>query len=185
MRRSIILISVSALLFALVGAAGFAQSGSLPVSAIKTVVDGVAHPDEYSFSQAFGPLTLSANRTADTLYLAVVGKTSGWVAVGLGSLKMNGSTIFMGFVDGDGKVQFKAQAGAGHSHKDAAKSVSDAVISSAITEAGGTTTLEIALKAGGYTTSGQPVLDLILALGGDKSFTGRHSYRGAASLKLN
>ena len=185
MRRSIILISVSALLFALVGAAGFAQSGSLPVSATKTVVDGVVHPNEYSFSRVFGPLTLSANRSADTLYLAVAGKTSGWVAVGLGSVKMNGATIFMGFVDGDGKVQFKAQAGAGHSHADAAKSVSDTVISSAITEADGTMTLEIALKAGAYITSGQSALDLTFALGGDKSFTGRHSFRGATSLKLN
>ena len=185
MRRSIVLILASVLLFALVGAAGFAQSGSLPVSAAKTVVDGVVHPDEYSFSQAFGPLTLSANRTADTLYLAVAGKTSGWVAVGLGSLKMNGSTIFMGFVDGDGKVQFKAQAGAGHGHKDAAKSVSDTVISASITEAAGTTTLEIALKAGAYITSGQSTLDLIFALGEGKSFTPMHSSRNATSLKLN
>jgi len=185
MRRSIVLISVIVLLLALVGAAGFAQSGGLPVSAIKTVVDGVAHPNEYSFSQGFGPLTLSANRTADTLYLAVAGKTSGWVAVGLGSPKMNGATIFMGFVDGDGKVQFKAQAGAGHAHTDAAKSVSDTVISSAITEAGGTTTLEIALKPGPYITSGQSALDLIFALGGGKSFTPVHSYRNATSLKLN
>jgi hypothetical protein len=185
MRRSIVLISVSVLLFALVGAEGFAQSGSLPVSVIKTVVDGVAHPNEYSFSQAFGPLTLSANRTADTRYLAVAGKTSGWVAVGLGSLKMNGATIFMGFVDGDGKVQFKAQAGAGHTHTDAAKSVTGTVISSAITEAGGTTILEIALKAGAYITSGQPALDLIFALGEGKSFTPVHSYRNATSLKLN
>ena len=185
MRRLIVLISVSILLFALVGAAGFAQSGSLPVSAMKTVVDGVVHPNEYSFSQAFGPLTLSANRTADTLYLAVVGKTSGWVALGVGSARMNGATIFMGFVDGDGKVQFKAQAGAGHGHADAAKSVSDTILSSAIIEAGGTTTLEIALKPGPYITSGQSALDLIFAIGGDKSFTGRHSYRGATSLKLD
>ena len=185
MRRLIVLISVSVLLFALVGAAGFAESGSLPVSAMKTVVDGVVHPNEYSFSQAFGPLTLSANRTADTLYLAVAGKTSGWVAVGLGSVKMNGATIFMGFVDGDGKVQFKAQGGTGHSHKDAAKSVSDTVISSAITEADGTTTLEIALKAGAYITSGQPALDLIFALGGGKSFMSMHSYRNTTSLKLD
>ena len=185
MRGSIVLISVSVLLFSLVGAAGFAQGGSLPVSAMKTVVDGVAHPDEYSFSQDFGPLTLSANRTADTLYLAVAGETSGWVAVGLGSLKMNGATIFMGFIDGNGKVQFKAQAGAGHAHKDAAKSVSDTVISSAITEAAGTTTLEIALKAGAYITTAQSALDLIIALGGGKSFTPYHSYRNATSLKLN
>ena len=61
---------------------GFAQS--LAVSTNKTVVDGVVKAGEYSFSQEFGPLTLYANRTADTLHLAVVGSTTGWVAVGLG-----------------------------------------------------------------------------------------------------
>jgi hypothetical protein len=178
MKRSTLSFAVFCLLLALGAAAGFAQS--LAVTTNKTVVDGVVHPDEYSFTQASGPLTLYASRTATTLNLALTGTTSGWVAVGLGSLKMNGATIFMGFVGNDGKVQFKPQAGSGHSHKD----TTAAVISYAITTAGDTTTMEISLKASEYVKSGQSSLDLIFAMGEDKSFVSYHSYRGALSLKL-
>jgi hypothetical protein len=178
MKRSILFLVTLSLLLALGAASGFAQS--LAVTANKTVVDGVVHPDEYSFTQASGPLTLYANRTASTLNLALTGKTSGWVAVGLGSLKMNGATIFMGFVGNDGKVQFKPQLGSGHSHKDAAA----AVISYAIKSEGDTTTMEIALDAKEYAKSGQAALNLIFAMGEDKSFVSYHSYRSALSLKL-
>jgi hypothetical protein len=184
MKRSTALLSALSLLLLLCAAAGFAQGAGLAVTAAKPVVDGVVHPGEYSFTQQSGPLTLSASRSADTLYLAVTAKTDGWVAVGLGSLKMNGSMIFMGFVGTDGKAQFKPQAGSGHAHKDASVSVSETVISSAIKEADGVTTMEIALKAGAYVKSGQQALELILAVGEDKSFVPYHSYRNSLSLKL-
>jgi hypothetical protein len=171
------------LVFGLVAAAGFAQDASLVVGANKTVVDGAIKADEYSFTKDFGSLALFANRTADTLYLAVDGKTSGWVAVGLSSLKMNGATIFMGFVGGDGKVQFKPQTGSGHSHSGGAD-VGTTIVSYAIKEANGRTTLELALKADAYLSKGQATLDLIFAVGPEKSFSPRHTYRGALSLKL-
>jgi hypothetical protein len=168
---------------ALVAATGFAQDVGLAVSANKTVVDGTANPTEYSFTKSFGPLVLFASRTADSISFAVVGKTSGWVAVGLGSPKMNGSTIFMGFVGSDGKVQFKPQLGSGHLHANAPGEVDTTITAYAIKEAGGVTTLEIALKADAYLAKGQPSLDLIFAIGADKSFAGMHTYRGALSLK--
>jgi hypothetical protein len=173
--RSFRFLSVLCLLLAL--GAGTLSAQTLAVTANKTVVDGVVHADEYSFTKAFGPITLSASRSGGTLYLAVQGQTTGWVAVGLGSQKMNGATIFMGFVGDDGKPQFKTQAGAGHSHKDA----SAAVISSALKTAGGTTTLEIALSEKEYLKGG--ILDLIFAEGADKDFTSYHSSRGSVSLK--
>jgi hypothetical protein len=184
MKRSVKQTAVVLMLMVLVGITGFAQAKSLAVSANKTVVDGVVNAGEYSVTQEFGPLTLCANRTADTLNLAVVGSTSGWVAVGLGSLKMNGSTIFMGFVGTDGKAQFKPQTGQGHRHVDA-KDVADSIVSYEIKEANGKTTLEIALKAADYIKSGQSTLDLIFAVGDDKSFTPYHSYRGSVSLKVS
>jgi hypothetical protein len=183
MKRTMKLSAVVFLLLALVGVTGFAQS--LAIGTNKTVVDGAVAAGEYSFSQVFGPLTLSVNRSADTLYLAVVGSTSGWVAVGLGSVKMNGSTIFMGFVGPDGKAQFKAQAGTGHRHINADKSVDDSIVSYQLKEAGGKTTLEIAVKSAAYIKSGQSALDLIFAQGDDKSFTPYHSFRGSLSLKLS
>jgi hypothetical protein len=176
MKRSRLFFLALCLLLALGAVSGFAQS--LAVTANTTVVDGVVNAGEYSFTKAYGPLTLSASRTDGTLFLALTGTTSGWVALGLGSQKMNGATIFMGFVGDDGKVQFKPQYGSGHSHKDAAA----AIISYAIKEAGGTTTIEIALDAKEYLKGN--ALDLIMAMGADKSFVSYHSYRNAVSLKL-
>jgi hypothetical protein len=172
------------LVLVLVGGLSFGQDKTLAVTTNATVVDGVVNPDEYSFSQDFGKLALYVNRTADALYIGAVGVTTGWVAVGLGSLRMDGSTIFMGFVGADGKVQFKTQAGKGHQHMDADTTVADTIISYAMKEAGGKTTLEIALKPTAYITQGQASLDLIWAEGAEDSFTPRHMSRGALSLTL-
>jgi hypothetical protein len=169
---------------ALAGATAFGQAKNLAVTTNKTVVDGVVKPDEYSYSQDFGQLSLYVNRTADALSIGVVGVTTGWVAVGLGSLKMDGSTIFMGFVTPDGKVQFKPQAGSGHSHKDSDQSAADTVLSYALKEAGGKTTLEIALKPDAYIKAGQSSLSVIYAQGTEDSFTPRHMFRGAVSVPV-
>ena len=176
--------ALSVLLFAALGAAAFGQAKSLAITANKTVVDGVVNAGEYSFTQDFGEMSLSVNLTADALYVAAVGNTTGWVSVGLGSLKMDGSTIFIGFVGADGKVQFKAQGGTGHSHKDVGADVAGTIISSQMKEAGGKTTLEIALRPAAYVKSGQTALQIIYAQGTEKSFIPRHMFRGALSLAL-
>jgi len=172
----------SLLLLTALGATAFAQN--LATTTNKTVVDGVVNPSEYSFSKTFEGLTLYANRTSDALYLAVVGETTGWVAIGLGSLKMDGSTMFMGYVGSGGKVQFKTQAGSGHTHKDVSADVAATVVSYAIKQAGGKTTLEIQLKPAAYIKAGQSVLDTIYAMGTEKSFIPRHFVRGAFSIPL-
>ena len=103
MKRSLALMSALLMLFFLGAATGFAQSGSLAASTNKTVVDGVVNPGEYSYNQEFGPLSpvrRIAPRTPCTSRSRE--RRTGWVAVGLGSLKMNGSTIFIGFV-GNGR----------------------------------------------------------------------------------
>ena len=183
MRRSLAFV-FSLVFFIALGAAAFGQSRALATTTNKTVVDGVVNPAEYSFSQDFGQLSLYANRTAGALYLGLVGNTSGWVSVGLGSLKMDGATIFIGFVGADGKVQFKPQAGAGHSHKDVSGDVAATIISYAMKEAGGKTTLEIALKPAAYIKAAQSELQVIYAQGTEKSFIPRHMLRGALSIPL-
>jgi multisubunit Na+/H+ antiporter MnhF subunit len=172
-----------ALMLAFVGTASFAQS--LAVSTGKPVVDGVINANEYSFTQDFGQMKLYLHRTADTLYVGVVGNTSGWVAVGLDSLKMDASTIFMGYVV-DGKAQFKPQVGMGHTHQDTAeKAITDSVISYAMKEDGGKTVLELALKAAPYISAGQKELDVIYAIGAAKAFTPYHSFRGSVKVPLS
>jgi hypothetical protein len=98
---------------------------------------------------------------------------------------MDGATIFMGFVGEDGKVQFKPQAGSGHKHSDVSdKAVADSVISYAIKESKGKTTLEVAVKAETYIQDGQKSLDLIFAIGPAKSFSPYHIFRGSQSVAL-
>jgi hypothetical protein len=179
-KRSIVLL-VS--LMALVASAASAQT-ALGVTTNKTVVDGMANAGEYSYSQDFGKLKLYVNRTADALYVAVVGQTSGWVGLGLGSLRMNGATMFLGFVDGSGKAQFSVQEGRGHSHGDAAQAAKDTVTAYALKEAGGVTTMEVALKPGAYLTAGQAELDVIYAQGSGKAIGPMHMFRGAVAVAL-
>jgi hypothetical protein len=161
-----------------------AQANTLAVSENTTVVDGVINAEEYSFQQDFGQMKIYLNLTADTLWIGAIGNTKGWVAVGLGSTKMGGATIFMGFLE-EGKVQFKPQMGLlGHRHQDVTdKQVSDSIISSAMKQDGGKTTLEVALKAATYIQN-QSKLDMIFAIGPVPSFMVVHTFRGSLSVKL-
>jgi hypothetical protein len=163
-------------------AAGLAQDQSLAVSSHAPKTDGVLNADEYSYVKDAGKMKVYLDRNADTLFVGVVGNTSGWVAVGLGSPRMNESDIFMGFVL-DGKVQFKPQLGVGHSHRDDT-SLSDTVVSYAMKSENGKTTLELALKASSYMEKGQAALDLIYAMGSQASFTAMHSFFGSLEIPL-
>lgn len=160
------------------------SSTPLGISASGPVVDGVVNRGEYTYTRDFGALALSVSRTAETLILAVVGKTTGWVAVGTGAQKMDGATIFIGFVDKDGKVQFKPQIGQGRTHKDTTPDVASTIAASVMKETGGSTTLELALKSAAYIVKGQDSLDLILAVGPEDSFFPRHTFRTPLSITL-
>lgn len=184
MNKLRLVLVVTAALLAGIVATGFAQA-RLAVSTNKPSVDGVVSANEYTYSKDFDQqITFSMSRTADTLYVAVVGNTKGWVAFGLGSERMDGADIFIGYVGADGKVNFKPQLGKGHRHGDAPADIAGSVVSSAMKESGGRTTLEVALKAGPYIKSGQSALEVIFAMGDQKSFTPYHSYRGATSVAL-
>jgi hypothetical protein len=181
------MISVALVLSALVlgASAGFAQDAALAVSAKDATVDGVVKPGEYSWTKSFGQLELSLTRTADTLWIGAVGTTTGWVSVGLGTLKMDKSAIFIGFVDSEGKTQFKPQLGAGRTHADTTDpDITGSLVSSAMKEQGGKTTLEFALSADTWIVEGQAALNLIYAIGSQDSFSPRHTMRGAFAVPL-
>jgi hypothetical protein len=170
---------------AFLAAAGFAQETTLAVGTAKPVADGVVKSGEYAFQKDFGKMQLYLSRTSDTLFIAAVGDTKGWIAVGLNSARMDGSTIFMGFVGEDGKAQFKVQTGSGHRHSDPNdQAVLNSITSYAIKEAGGKTTLELALKAASFLKSGQEALDTIYAIGAQKSFSPYHIFRGSLKVSL-
>jgi hypothetical protein len=162
-------------------AIGQTQTISLPVSKQTPTIDGVSASSEYSTVAELDKMTLGLSRTADTLYVAVSGTTTGWVAVGFGSSKMDGSLIFIGFVGSDGKATMKIQKGAGHSHGDVQ---SDALIQFAAKEDKGVTTLELALKASSVIAKGATDLPMIYAMGGADSFSSMMSFRGSVPVKL-
>jgi hypothetical protein len=181
--RIFLLVLTAALVF--VAAQAFTQDKALAVGTDAPQVDGVVKAGEYAVQKDYGSMQISLSRTADTLFVGAVGGTTGWIAVGLDSQKMDGATIFMGFVGEDGKVQLKPQAGSGHKHSDVSdKAVADSVISYAIKESKGKTTLEVAVKAETYIQDGQKSLDLIFAIGPAKSFSPYHIFRGSQSVAL-
>ena len=184
MKKSMLLLSLLGAAVILIGAGLGEEQTPLPVSSVTTTVDGVVHADEYSFSRDFSALKLFVNRTADILYLGIVANTTGWVGVGLGSLRMDGATIFIGYVGEDGTATLKAQTGTGHTHGDVSGDIPATIVSYAMKEADGKTTLEIALKAGAYISSGQRDLDLIFAMGQEKSFLPHHIFRSSLRLRM-
>ena len=170
--------SVAVLL--LLGAFSLTAQGTLSQTKTGPTVDGVIGPDEYSLSADSRDMKLVLSWTGDTLSVGVSGQTTGWVAVGLGSSRMNDAVMYIGYVNGD-QGQLKVQKGAGHRHADLD---SAAPARYALGEAGGRTTLEVSLKASDFIAPGQKQLDVIYAMGGAKSFASMHKARYATAVNL-
>ena len=166
-------------LVALVLTAALASAQTLPPTGPAATLDGVVAASEYSLQVPVGKITLSASRTADTVYLAVSAPTTGWVAVGFGAERMDGADLFLGFVAG-GKPSFTQQLGSGHGHSQLAKPLE---VRDALREADGVTTMEIAFKAGDV-IGGKKELWVLVAYGAADSFSGYHLARGSAKLML-
>lgn len=142
--------------------------------------DGSVKQGEYSFDKADGPAHIYARFDSSKVYIAIVGETSGWVAVGLNSTRMHGAKIFMGYVDGKGP-SFTTQAGVRHSHSD----TSDfAAVLHGVGEANGATTLELILDRSSFIPAGAASLDIIYAMGSSDSFRQFHSFHGTTSLAV-
>ena len=164
--------------------AGAASAQDKPQTLVRTTdqapIDGTIAAGEYSLTVDLPKAKLALQWSADTLAIAVTAETKGWVAIGLGSRKMDKSVIFIGYVTGD-QAQMKIQKGASHSHGDLD---SKAMTSYAVAEKGKDTTMEVALNASSFIAADQTVLDLIVAFGGSDSFSAFHRYRTQRSVAL-
>jgi DOMON domain len=165
---------------AMVLSTALAAAQTLPLGGPTPTLDGVVGAKEYSLQVPVGKITLSASRTADTVYLAVSAPTTGWVAVGFGSERMDGADMFLGYV-ADGKPSFSQQLGSGHSHGQLAKPLE---LRNALGEVSGTTTMEIAFKVADVIPAAQQELAVLVAYGANDSFSGYHLGRGVVKLKL-
>jgi len=72
---------------------------TLAPSALKPVADGLFGAAEYSLTGSYNGMKLGTSLSADgkTLFVALEAPTAGWVAVGLGSLKMNGAFMVLAY----------------------------------------------------------------------------------------
>lgn len=175
MKRTLaILIAALALTASLEAQAALTASGSIPVQ------DGTLAAGKYQYSATVSGMTIGATLGTDgNVYLAIQARTAGWVALGVGGKRMNGSRLFLGCDTGSAK-SFSEQRGAGHSHGD----VKDPVVSKwAVKRADGTMTLEVALPESAAVTDGS--LDLLFAYSGSSSFSSYHRARGSISIAIH
>jgi hypothetical protein len=143
-------------------------------------VDGVIGAKEYALTMDASGMQLGLSLSPDTLFVALSGPTTGWVAVGLGSTRMDGAVMYIGFV-ASGKEQLKVQQGAGHRHGD---TDANAPVQYSLAESKGRTVLELALKASSFIAEGQKTLDFVVAIGGADSFLSMHKARAGLSINL-
>jgi len=165
-------------LLAVVAAVGSGQT--LEVTSRPPVADGVVQEGEYGWSRSFESITLHLARSGDRLYAAAEAQTPGWVGIGIGSNRMSGAHIFIGFVR-RGQAEISQHQGRGHRHQQIRQPVE---LQYGIREERGVTVMEISVPAEGFIRPGQNTLELILAFGRGDGFRGYHAYRRAVTVEL-
>jgi hypothetical protein len=147
------------LLLTLLLATSFAGAQALAPAATTPTIDGAVQKGEYTVMQAPKGFWLGVSLSQDksTLTLGLASQTTGWIAIGLGSLKMNGSYIVIGY-DKAGKQVISEDKGVGHGHSPLG---THKVLKSIIKTANGQTSIEFSIPAADYIKDGK--LQLILA----------------------
>jgi len=157
-----------------------AGAQELRPSSAAPAADGVVSPGEYSMTMDRNGMRLGLSLSADgsTLYAAIEAPTTGWVAIGLGSLKMNGAFMVLAY-DKAGEAFVSEETGAGYGHKpNTVKRLS----ASAVKEAGASTTLEFAVPAAGFADA--QAVKLILAYGKKDDRSSKHSKYASVELPI-
>ncbi len=143
------------------------------------MADGVIGTNEYARTETKAGITVAASLSPDgtTLYLAVKAKTSGWVAIGAGSQKMDTTFMVLAYVVGTTQT-ITEETGKGKSHS---VNIAKLLKAAFVAEAGEFTTLEIALPA--YSLVKDKAVELIAAYGARDNRTSLH--RGRTSFRLS
>ena len=152
-------------------------------AAAEPTVDGRVAPGEYtrSIPVVDGAATVSYQFDAGGgLSVAVSAATTGWVGIGLGSEVMDGAHIFMGFIK-DGAPVFSEQVGQGHSHHESSAKFADA---SAVTQSGGTTTIEFHIPAAKVPLAGTSVTFIVAFSGSADLATYHEDTRDGGTMEM-
>ena len=112
------------------------------------------------------------------LTVSITANTKGWVAVGLGSSRMDGAAMFIGF-EKNGETYFEEHLGKGHSHKIVS---APRPVEYSVSESDGITSMEFTVAASDFITAGTDNLPIIIAFGARDSFTSFHRYRDSGQI---
>jgi hypothetical protein len=156
-----------------------AQTPSVDKSA---AVDGVVKDGEYAFAYDFPPFKVWVSRSKEIVRFAVTAKTSGWLALGVGSNRMHGAEIFMGTVK-NGQAVFSEQVGRGQGHREADPAGRLAAQYS-VKQNGDVMTMELAGPTAKIAPANVKELAIILAMSPNGSFSANHSLHRSVTLKL-
>lgn len=165
------ILKLAALAAAVLAAAGPLTAQTLAPSPKTPSADGTVSPGEYSYTSAQKDMTVHLSLSADgrTLHAALEAPTTGWTAIGLGSLKMDGAFMVLGY-DAAGVPAVREDTGKGHRHTPNPTRI---LTAQAVRETAGKTTLEFALPAAPHAAGSS--LKLILAYGRRDDFTSIHA----------
>jgi hypothetical protein len=131
----------------------------LAAQAKEPVADGVMNPNEYAIAFEKQTMKLGFTLSADksVVYVAIQAPSAGWVSVGLGSTRMNGTYMVIGY-DAAGKSVISEETGTPSGHKTNSTSI---LKTKAVKEAGGQTTLEFSVPAAKFLKGDK--IDMIIA----------------------
>lgn len=116
----------------------------------------------------------------DELTISLEAETKGWLAVGLGSSRMNGSEMFIGYSK-NGEAFFEEHLGRGHSHK---KTEVQRPVEYEVTESDGATKLVFTVKKSDFVKSQDSQLAVIIAYGAKDNFSSMHRYYDKIVIKF-
>lgn len=156
-------------------------------------IDGKVDDAEYPDNASFGPVSLSWKVADGQLQMAVVGRTTGWVAVGFHPEQaMKGADMVFGWVDAEGEHALDCYATDvfGPHPPDTELGGRDDLIAVAVGETDGTTTAEFLRPlAAGDAYDKALVIDedirVVWAYGYSDDFNEYHAEAGVASISLS
>ncbi|MDC7125674.1 MAG: DOMON domain-containing protein [Spirochaetales bacterium] len=123
---------------------------------------------------------LSWEESGSNITISYEAPTEGWIAVGLGSPRMDGSTIFIGYSK-KGEPFFEQHIGKGHGHR---KIDQINYTNSSVTEADGNTKITFTVKKDTFLNADKKQIPVIVAFGTRDSFKSIHRYRDSSVISF-
>jgi len=141
-------------------------------------IDGMVGAGEYPNRRDLKEGTLHWKVAEGQMFIAYDAPTEGWVALGFGGLRMDGTLMILGYVN-NGEQSYTVDRGQGHRHSPIAETID---VDVAVKESPGKTVLEIRIPLSAFPLNGSGGSDHIIAFGRRDNFTSLHRYRDAQSL---